>query len=392
MTAPRPLGPIGWTFCSGIGAPEVAAPWVDWRLASEIEAFPRAVLQNRFGYRPPEDHNQGDPILWGDFTKITPKEMQARGVPLPEVLVAGTPCQAFSMAGLREGVADPRGNLTLKFVENCHAIVDARHDRKLAVLWENVPGVLSDRENAFGCFLGGIVGASDPLLSPDGGSWPSVGMVSGPRARAAWRVFDAQYFGVAQRRRRVFVVVDFGNCCDPAQVLFERKGVRGDPRPRRAPLCAVAPGVEIGSFHWEGGPHASLSQSHNTGGIGASNQELFSQGGAGLVPVAPADLVALVYDTTQVTSPYNGSSPRAGGPCHTLASGADSPLLVQPELRRLMPVETHRLQGFPDNHCAIQWRGKAAPDGHQYKALGNSMAVPNIAWIMKRIGKSAGWL
>ena len=253
---------IGITLCSGIGAPEVAAPWMDWRLAAEIEPFPRAVLQQRHGYKLPADHNQGDRLLWGDMTEVSPDLLRQHGIPLPDLIVAGTPCQAFSVAGLRQGTADARGNLTLKFVEICHAIVAARPDGKLAVLWENVPGVLSDKGNAFGCFLGGLVGADDPLSPPKGRSWPNNGMVAGPLGRAAWTVKDAQYFGVAQRRRRVFVVVDFGNCVDPAAVLFERKGLRGNPAPSRetgerpAPTIASRPtgGGGLGTdFDCDGG-------------------------------------------------------------------------------------------------------------------------------------------
>ena len=147
---------IGATFCSGIGAPEVAAPWVDWRLASEIEPFPRAVLAERFGYVVPVDQNQGEPLLLGDMASITPDLWREHGIPLPNIVVAGTPCQSFSVAGLRKGLKDDRGNLTLKFVELCHDIVTSRPDGKLIVLWENVPGVLSDSGNAFGAFLGGI--------------------------------------------------------------------------------------------------------------------------------------------------------------------------------------------------------------------------------------------
>ena len=237
---------IGMTLCSGIGAPEMAAPWVDWRVASEIEKFPRAVLQERLGYRTPDTHNQGDPLLWGDMTEVTPELLRYHGIPLPDILVAGTPCQAFSIAGLRGGTDDARGNLTLKFVETCHAIVDARLDGKLAVLWENVPGVLSDKGNAFGCFLGGLVGADDAFQTPDGESWPKSGMVAGPRARAAWRVLDAQYFGVAQRRRRVFVVVDFGGRVDPAAVLFERQSLRGHTPPHREARESTTRGFETG--------------------------------------------------------------------------------------------------------------------------------------------------
>lgn len=238
---------IGWTFCSGIGAPEVAAPEIDWRLASEIADFPREVLQYRLGYKTPDDHNQGDPLLCGDFTKITPETARRAGVPLPDILVAGTPCQAFSIAGLRKGVEDDRGNLTLQFVRIVHAIQSARPDGRLCVVWENVPGVLSDEGNAFGAFLGGMVGAMDALPSPDGGSWASEGMVEGPRSRAAWAVLDAQWFGVAQRRRRVFVVFDFGGCVDPAAVLFDADRLRGDSPPRREAGQGVAAGTLRGT-------------------------------------------------------------------------------------------------------------------------------------------------
>lgn len=301
---------IGMTLCSGIGAPEVAAPWVDWRFASEIDKFPRAVLQERFGYKTPQDQNQGEPLLWGDMTEVTPDLLHKRGVPLPEILVAGTPCQAFSIAGLRKGTDDERGNLTLKFVETCHAIVNARSDGKLAVLWENVPGVLSDKGNAFGCFLAGLVGADDGFRAPKGESWPKSGMVAGPRSRAAWRVLDAQYFGLAQRRKRVFVVVDFGNCIDPAAVLFERKGIGIPEKPRTAP---IAPCLRA----------KDRSDNDNTVCIKQGNR-----------------------------------------------------------FRVLTPVENERLQGFPDHHTQIEGSTTVGP---RNIALGNSMAVPCIKWIMDRI-------
>ncbi|MBO9430596.1 DNA cytosine methyltransferase [Sulfitobacter sp. R18_1] len=451
---------IGWTLCSGIGAPEVAAPWMDWRLASEIEPFPRAVLQDRFGYKLPEDHNQGDPLLWSDMTEVTPALARSRGVPLPDVLVAGTPCQAFSIAGLRGGTEDARGNLTLKFVETCHAIVDARPDGKLAILWENVPGVLSDKGNAFGCFLGGLVGAVDALPRPAGGSWPSEGMVEGPRARAAWCVLDAQWFGVAQRRRRVFVVIDFGNCCDPAQILLEPDSLRGDHPPRREAGQDVAGtlsartqgGGGLGtdfdlagglvpdrvqghhgaiagtvSSKWSkgsGGPAGDETQNmvafdcngtevqHDASGgetplrsMGHNNSHQ-NAGGHAAVAVSGSTTHALTgeghdasedgtgrgtpvvaFDPNQVTCKTNGSVP-SPEVCHTIPNKSEPPHLFSPVVRRLMPVECARLQGFPDDHCAITYRGKPAADGPQYKALGNSMAVPCIAWIMNRIKAS----
>lgn len=498
-------GIVGWTFCSGIGAPEVAAPSVDWRLASEIEPFPREVLQRRLGYKTPEDHNQGDPLLWGDMTEVSPEMARSRGVPLPDLIVAGTPCQAFSIAGLRKGTADARGNLTLKFVEICHAIVDARPDGKLTVLWENVPGVLSDKGNAFGCFLGGLVGAVDALIpepKPRAGksttfwkwkkggtyeirddegeptgefetvephhrcTWPSEGMVQGPRARAAWGVLDAQWFGVAQRRRRVFVVVDFGGCVDPAAILLEPDRLRGDRPPRREAGQDVAGTLDAGlgqrgqpeadrghlveghhghiagtvSAKWSkgsGGPAGDETQNmvafdckgtqvqHDASGVSpplrsmGHNENHQNAGGHAAVAIqerAGAEnpksgpdgagyrtddcaytlearnmVQSVAFDTTQITSPANVSNPKPGDPCHPLAAGAHAPALASgPIVRRLMPIECARLQGFPDNHCAITYRGKPAADGPQYKAFGNSMAVPCVGWILNRILVSIG--
>jgi DNA (cytosine-5)-methyltransferase 1 len=231
---------IGATFCSGIGAPEIACPEIDWRLASEIERFPRAVLMHRYGVVPATQSSARDSgrYLWGDMTALRVRHMRRLGIPFPNVIVAGTPCQAFSIAGARKSLDDARGNLTLQFVRMVHAIRKATRDadgRSVLrwLLWENVPGVLSTKDNAFGCFLSGLVGADDPLCTPDGSRWPDAGMVAGPFARAAWRILDAQYFELAQRRRRVFVVVGFGDDCDPAAVLFERLGLHGNHAPGR---------------------------------------------------------------------------------------------------------------------------------------------------------------
>lgn len=140
-------------------------------------------------------------------------------------------CQAFSVAGLRGGLDDARGNLTLKFVELAHALAAGNGLRN--VVWENVPGVLSDKGNAFGCFLAGLVGADAAIEPPTRGKWGSAGLVAGPKGRAAWRICDAQYWGVAQRRRRVIVVADFGIGADPAAVLFEPESLPRHSAPSR---------------------------------------------------------------------------------------------------------------------------------------------------------------
>jgi len=267
------------SVCSGIEAASVAWEPLGWKpLAfSEIEPFPRAVLA----------HHYPDVPCHGDFTKL-------RDMPFivdADVLVGGTPCQAFSVAGLRKSLDDDRGNLSLEFVRLADAIDDVRHaaGRPPAIIvWENVPGVLSVKDNAFGCFLAALAGDAAPYVPPRG-KWTDAGVVDGPQRAVAWRVLDAQYFGLAQRRRRVFVVASARDGFDPAAVLLEFEGVRRDTPPRRETrqdaAADAAPGAGDRRSHWDGveHPHPTLNQSFNTGAIGYSNQELFSQRGAGLV-------------------------------------------------------------------------------------------------------------
>jgi DNA (cytosine-5)-methyltransferase 1 len=267
------------SICSGIEAASVAWESLGWTpLAfSEIEAFPRAVLA----------HHYPDVPLHGDFTKLRDEAFISDA----DVLVGGTPCQAFSVAGLRNSLADDRGNLSLEFVRLADAIDDVRHaaERQPAIIvWENVPGVLSVKDNAFGCFLAGLAGDVTPYVPPRG-KWTDAGVVAGPQRAVAWRVLDAQYFGLAQRRRRVFVVASAREGFDPAAVLLEFEGVRRDSPPRREArqdaAADAAPGTGERRSHWDGveHPHPTLNQPFNTGAIGYSNQELFSQRGAGLV-------------------------------------------------------------------------------------------------------------
>lgn len=152
-------------------------------------------------------------------------------------------CQAFSYAGKRRSLDDYRGNLTLTFCEIADSIDHVRTicgDEPCIIFWENVPGVLSTKDNAFGCFLGQLVGADAPLSS-GAKRWPSAGVVAGPKRKAAWRVLDAQHFGVPQRRRRVFVVASARERVDPAKILFERKGVCGDSEKGGSQRKGIAP-------------------------------------------------------------------------------------------------------------------------------------------------------
>lgn len=225
------------SVCSGIEAATVAWHGLGWQAAaySEIEKFPAAVLAH---------HYPNVPNL-GDFTKVDTTTLGRI-----DILAGGTPCQAFSVAGSRGSLGDARGNLTLTFVRLAHELANGNGLRN--AVWENVPGVLSTKDNAFGCFLGALVGAGDAVPPPHGTKWPSHGMVAGPKGRAAWCVKDAQYFGLAQRRRRVLVVADFGAGADPAAVLFERQSLHGNPAPSRKAREDVA-GTVAGGARGRGG-------------------------------------------------------------------------------------------------------------------------------------------
>ena len=319
------------SVCSGIEAATVAWHGLGWSAAwySEIEPFPCAVLAHHYPTVP----------NWGDMT-LLPERIRSGEVEAPDILCGGTPCQAFSVAGQRQSLADARGNLTLTFVEVADAIdaVQRAAGHKPAIIvWENVPGVLNTADNAFGCFLAGIAGESVPL-EPPGGRWTDAGCVFGPSRAVAWRILDAQYFGLAQRRKRVFVVASARDGFDPAAVLFEWGGVRRDTAPSREAWQGAAAAVG-------GGPEG--------GSIAGAVTRKWAKG--------------------------------SGGPA---GDEAYNMVLTNSFVRRLTPRECERLQGFPDDYTAIPWRKKPAdqcPDGPRYKALGNSWAVPVVRWIGQRI-------
>lgn len=475
------------SVCAGIEAASVAWEPLGWRpvLFSEIEAFPRAVLKHR--QRAVDASLTGAAHLgvplWGDFTAIRPRHLRRLGIAFPDLLVGGTPCQAFSVAGLRRSLGDDRGNLTLAYVRLIHAT-----DPRWAV-WENVHGVLSTDDNAFGCFLAGLVGADAALAPPGGGRWPDAGMVAGPRRTAAWRVLDAQYFRLAQRRRRVFVVS--GRTRDgvnPGAVLFEPESLRRREPPRRAPreiaaaLSATGVGVHgpddnqaqaghllafggnntagpievAAALSAHGGPHGRMDFESETFVAGVANTlraDGFdaSEDGSGRVTLVPVAYRTAgdggIYEEGDRTAPLTTGtdqnanvvaigvamrgrdggaaiecgddlahalrSSQGGGdkPFALIASGRADPVAtatrvlesdpdadldamvealatagVSLHVRRLLPVECERLQGFPDGYTDIPWRGRAhSSDGPRYKALGNSMAVTVMRWLGERI-------
>jgi len=389
------------SVCSGIEAASAAWTPLGWKAVafSEIEPFPCSVLA----------HHYPDTPNWGDMTKY--KEWP--DVPI-DLLCGGTPCQSFSVAGLRKGLDDPRGDLMLTF-----GAIAAKYRPKWLV-WENVPGVLSSNGGRdFGSFLGllGVLGYG-----------------------FAYRVLDAQYFGVAQRRRRVFVVGCLGDWRSAAAVLFERHSLSGHPAPRRQagkvaptiPSRSTAGGGLGTDFDLDGGTicvatgqagteigadmaptlncnHEAPYVANSLRGEGFDASEDGTGRGTPLVPVAfPANLSATQHASAENLSPSLGAlNPTAvafnmhksGNEASSLGISEDrtdclrafekSPFAVQPSngmmVRRLTPEECEALQGFPRGYTNVPHRNKPAADGPRYKSLGNSWAVPVARWVGERI-------
>jgi DNA (cytosine-5)-methyltransferase 1 len=390
------------SVCSGIEAASQAWHPLGWKAAwlSEIEPFPCAVLAHHY----PETPNLGD---MNKFESWPDDEQHAI-----DLLCGGTPCQSFSIAGLRKGLDDARGNLMLTF-----AAIAAKY-RPQWLVWENVPGVLSSNEGRdFASFLGLLSGQ---VIEPPKEGWGNSGIITGYKNAysLAYRVLDAQYFGVAQRRRRVFVVGCLGDSRRAAAVLFERHSLQGDSAPSRETREGTTRGIEIGP---SGGCFTDVNPTLDAGckdgpvrnqlagcvgtlciATGQGGAEIGAEIGADISPTLNCNHEApiLAFDTTQITSAQNVSNPKYGDPCHPLAAQAHVPaiaygiaggggdkahVLASMQVRRLMPIECERLQGFPDNYTQVPHRGKPAADGPRYKALGNSWAVPNVYWIGERI-------
>jgi len=487
------------SVCSGIEAATVAWHGLGWEPLAfgEIDAFPSAVLSHHY----PEVPNLGDMSKFREW----PEELLVEC----DLLVGGTPCQAFSVAGLRKSLEDDRGNLSLVYVQLFHHIneVRKRHGRQPAIaLWENVPGVLSTRDNAFGCFVSGLLGVDDTIETQDG-KWPKAGFLGSETIRVGYRVLDAQYFAVAQRRRRVFLVAvpcelvaSLGGRACPSEILSLRESVLGNPptrgaawegaaRPTAASLTSSGRGVErcgesrgqddvvlaapqvanpltarmgkginttcdegqtaVVAFHPTQDPISSTDGSTHAMGCGSkqgccTQAVAFKPGqseaaggtfvteefaptiqsqnnGSTAVPavaftkskraqsenddeswvpgeVAPTQNQFYVGDTRAttvvafrdpsptVTAKMQGSSGWApyNEDQHLVGVGASM------SVRRLTPRECEFLQGFPPDYTLVTHRNKPAADGPRYRALGNSMAVPCMAWLGWRIHKATG--
>jgi DNA-cytosine methyltransferase len=357
------------SVCSGIEAASVAWHILGWKPAwvSEIEPFPSAVIAHHH----PNVPNHGDMLTLA--ARVRSGEVHA-----PALLCGGTPCQSFSFGGERESLDDDRGALTISFCEVANAIDEQRAERgdePCVVFWENVPGVLDTKDNAFGCFLGLLAG-EDVELKPAGKKWPDAGYVLGPTRAIAWRVLNAEYFGVAQRRRRVFVVASARQDFDPRAVLFEREGVRRDS----------APTHQQGEVTWWNGRAVSqtLDAVLYKGQMLPEKQRFpVIAVGEGLCspPTATRTETARIAELTSASvSVLDRLRTKNMSTAGTLTESFGRVVL-----RRITPNEAERLMGFDGSHTNVTFKGKPASDGVRFKAIGNSWPVPVVTWIGRRI-------
>lgn len=307
------------SICSGIEAASVA--WeplgLHFEWFSEIADFPSRVLADKY----PNICNLGD------MTDI-PAKINEKTISTPDLICGGTPCQAFSFAGWQNGLNDDRGNLTLKFVDIIEAndIVRLEEGKeRTVVFWENVEGVLSDKTNAFGCLVSSLAGLNNPIEKK---KWPNSGFIYGPKRNVAWRVLDAKYFGLPQQRRRLYVMAG-GTQFHPENVLFERHENQ----------LQEFPSYEL-TFEKDG-----------------HKFEIFRE---------YTDCLYSAYGTK-----WNGNAAATNGSLFVVQDG---------RIRRLSPLETERLMGFPDNYTDLPKSKKT----NRYQATGNSWAVPVVKWLGSR--------
>ncbi len=308
------------SICSGIEAASVA--WqplgFEFQWFSEIADFPSKVLLEKYSQIP----------NLGDMNDI-PSLIENNEISFPDLLCAGTPCQAFSLAGSKNGLKDDRGNLTLKFVD----IVEANDRKRISqgkkqsiIFWENVEGVLVDKTNAFGCLVSSLAGFTDVIEVK---KWPNAGIIRGPKRNIAWRVLDAKFFSIPQQRKRLYVLAG-GTDFYPENILFEMHSDELMEYPK-GELCFEKDGHKF---------------------------EVFRE---------YTDCLYSAYGTK-----WNGNAAAYNG----------SLFVVQDDkLRRLSPLECERLMGFPDKYTDLLGAKKT----NRYQATGNSWAVPVIEWIGKRL-------
>lgn len=342
---------------SGISAASVAwKPFgFEFKGYCEPAAFQSHVLHARCGATAPkylpqgkgfeprkyESISGGNVVNFGDITQITDDDLRALG-PI-DVLEGGSPCQAFSIAGLRKGLSDDRGNLTLAFAQLAERMRNINNLR--FIVWENVKGVFSDGSNGFGCLLAALGGGESPLVPPRGG-WPSSGHVLAgdtddvEDVTVAWRVLNSERFSVPQRRERVFLIASFDPAIDAGSVLFEYDGQEWNPS-----ACGRTQEEAAGSGQ---GGAGELIWPRILGTLNASGAGMSRAAGQG----NELDFVLVFSDGT---------------------------------VRRPTPLECERAQGFPDEWTDVDIGGRKALDIERYRGIGNSMSVPVMEFVGHRL-------
>lgn len=326
------------SVCSGIEAASfvlkplgVKPLWL-----SEIDDFPSKFLSSKY----PDSPNVGD-------MNNIPDLLKDNTIEAPDLLCGGTPCQAFSLAGWQNGLYDHRGQLTLKYIDILNTIDEIRAAQgksQAQFLWENVEGVLTDKTNAFGCFLAGLAGLKEPLTTS---KWSNAGIVHGKTRNIAWRVLDAKYFGLPQQRRRIYVIGG-GTDFHPENILFDKGGIISDPYKMTKDEC-------LSLFETRVKPDVPNELTRT---INGHKIEIFR---------TYTDCLYAAYGTK-----WNGNAAAFNG----------SLFVAQNErLRRLTPIECERLMGFPDNYTLL----KNATLTNRFRASGNSWAVNVIKWIMDKL-------
>lgn len=333
------------SVCSGIEAASFAFKSVDitpcW--FSEIEAFPSAVLKHHY----PSVNNCGD-------MNNLPDLIRTEQIEAPDILCGGTPCQAFSLAGLKEGLSDERGLLTLKFIDIANSIDEIRIKKgfdKSIIMWENVEGVLNDRTNAFGSFLAGLCGLNEVIEVK---KWSKAGLIYGKTRNVAWRVLDSKFFGLPQQRKRLYVIATDIKL-NPELILFEK--------------CDNKKALE-------------LSNLNNIYSNRSKNENLFNKNENDEI------FLKLNDDTFEFFREYTDCLYSAyGTKWNGNAAAYNGSLFIShnEKVRRLTPLECERLMGFPDNYTNVA----NASDTSRYKAIGNSWSIPTVEWIAKQITRKS---
>lgn len=335
------------SVCSGIEASQLAfAPFgFDQVWSSEIAEFPSKVLSHHYSNIP----NLGDMIE-------LPELILKGNVQAPDLFCGGTPCQAFSLAGWKNGLSDKRGQLTITFIEIANAIDEVRQKEKKAqsiILWENVEGVLNDKTNAFGNFIAGLAGFSDEIKV---NKWTKSGYLEGPNRNVAWRVIDAKYFGLPQQRKRLYVLAG-GKDFRPDQVLFEFDS-QDIVKKTKANKQESLNGDIFNLF----------SQKFSNTEI--KDERIFYKGNTKYEMFREyTDCLYAAYGTK-----WNGNAAAYNGSLY---------IAQNDKIRRFTPLECERLMGFPDNYTLINGNS----DTNRFQAIGNSWAVPVVKWIGKQIDK-----